>query len=222
MSTPSESDLLGLAVPYALDALDADERAAVDQRLARAPEDIAVEFGAQVAEVRETMARLAAGTAARPSAALRRRVLRDVAREPRWRGVVLAGAAAVAIGLAAFGAGWVMHPPSEPPVAERVLTAPDVRAMTTSMRTGGTATVVYSRLRGDGVLLFSNVTAPPEGMRYQVWLMKDDVPVAAGDAAGDVRTVMLSDIGGASALGVTMGPMGGAAPGEMVARVQLP
>lgn len=32
-------------------------------------------------------------------------------------------------------------------------------------------------------------------MAYQVWLMKDGVPVAAGPAMRDLRTVMVPDIG---------------------------
>ena len=89
----------------------------------------------------------------------------------------------------------------------------------------GTATVVYSRERGDGMVMFDGAAAPPPGMVYQVWLMKDGVPVPSGSAIRDPHTVMIANIGRASALGLTVEPLGraaGAAPGDMIGRVMLP
>lgn len=227
MSTPSEFDLLDLAVPYALDAVTETERASIEQRLDKAPRVIAEAFRAQVGEARATMAALSAVTAVPPPATLRDRVLGtgdpELRRESRWHKTVLAAAAALVVGAGAFGAGWALRPAPAAPVAERVLTAPDVRAASTTLRTGGTATVVYSRQRGDGIVVFDNA-APPGGMGYRVWLMKNGVPVPVGSAA-DARTVMVTDIGTATALGVTVEPVhrtGAAPPGEMVARVALP
>ncbi|MUL81439.1 MULTISPECIES: anti-sigma factor [unclassified Mycolicibacterium] len=228
MSNPSEFELLDMAVPYALDAVSDAERTDIEQRLAQVPGPIAAAFRAQVAEVRETMAALSATTVVTPPAALRDRVLAgsgEPVRELRWRKAVLAAAAVLAVAGGAFAAGWVLRPPATPPVAERVLTAPDMRAVSTTLRSGGTATVVYSRERGDGVLVLDGATAPPPGMGYQVWLMKDGVPVPAGTASRDSRTVMVADIGPASVLGLTVEPLDrsvGTPPGEMVARVSLP
>jgi hypothetical protein len=228
MSTPSEFDLLDLAVPYALDAVTDTQRADIEQRLAAAPRVIAEAFRAQVAEARSTMTALSAATAVPPPAALRDRVLGTGQPQPRrrtrWQKAVLAAAAVLIVGTGAFGAGWALRPVPAAPVAERVLTAPDVRAASMPLSTGGTATVVYSRQRGDGIVVLDNATVPPAGMAYQVWLMKDGVPVPAG-SAGTGRTVMVTDIGRATALGVTVEPMHrtGAAPqGTMVARVALP
>ena len=224
MSTPSDPELLGLAVPYALDAVGGDERAVVERRVASAPEMVAAQFWARVSEVRETMAHVSVNTAAPPPAGLRKAVLAHSVREPRWRRAALVGTAAVVIALGGFGAGWVMRPAAEPPAAESVLTAPDVRATSTEVRTGGTATFVYSRARGGGVLVLSNVAPPASGMGYRLWLMKDGVPVAAGTATGDGHTVMVPDIERASALGMTLERVDrapGAPPGDMVARVPL-
>lgn len=228
MSNPSEFDLLDLVVPYAMDAVSDAERADIERRLAQAPRPMADAFRAQVADARETMAALSAAAAVTPPATLRDRVLagsREPVRESRWRKAVLAAAAVLVVAAGAFAAGWAVRPPATPPVAEQVLTAPDVRAVSTTLRTGGTATVVYSRERGDGIVVLDAATAPPPGMGYQVWLMKDGVPVHAGSATGDSHTVMVADIGPASALGLTVEPVGravGSPPGDMVGRVSLP
>jgi hypothetical protein len=228
MTDSSEFDLLELAVPYALDAVTDTERADIERQLAAAPRPVAEAFRRQVTETREALATLSDATAVAPPAALRARVVRGnrrAVREKRWRNTVLAAAAALAVGGSAFAAGWMLHSPPAPPVAEQVMTAPDVRSVSTSLRSGGTATVVYSRQRGDGMVVFDGAAAPPPGMAYQLWLMKDGVPVPAGPAARNLRTVMVPNIGRASALGVTVEPLGreeDSPPGDMVGRVVLP
>lgn len=55
--------------------------------------------------------------------------------------------------------------------------------------------------------------------------MKDGVPVPSGSVIRDPHTVMIANIGRASALGLTVEPLGraaGAAPGDMIGRVMLP
>ena len=228
MSEPAEFELLELAVPYALDAVTDAERADIERQLAAAPGPVAEAFRIQVAEARETLGTLADATAVPPPAALRDAVLhgnRSQISEHRWRNAVLAAAAVLAVGGSAFAAGWLLRPSPAPPVAEQVMTAPDVRSVSTSLRSGGTATVVYSRERGDGMVVFDGVAPPPPGMAYQVWLMKDGVPVSSGPAMRDARTVMVPDIGRATALGVTVEPVSrarDALPGDMVGRVVLP
>ncbi|WP_285029503.1 anti-sigma factor [Mycolicibacterium sp. lyk4-40-TYG-92] len=228
MSVPSEFELLELAVPYALDAVSDAERADIERRLAGAPVSVADAFRRQVTETRETLATLSDATAVHPPAALRDAVLhghRGRVREHRWRNGVLAAAAVLAVGGSAFAAGWMLRPPSAPPVAEQVMTAPDVRSVSTALRSGGTATVVYSRQRGDGMVVFDGAAAPPPGMAYQVWLMMDGVPVASGPAVSSLRTMMVPNIRRATALGVTVEPVGrtgDSPPGDMVGRVVLP
>lgn len=166
MSDPSEFELLELAVPYALDAVSDAERAEIDRRLAESPQPVVAAFRAQVAEAREALGTLSDATAVPPPAALRDAVLRSnrsQVREHRWRKAVLAAAAILAVVGSAFAAGWMLRPPPAPPVAEQVITAPDVRSVSTALRPGGTATVVYSRTRGDGMVMFDGAAPPPAG-----------------------------------------------------------
>ena len=76
---------------------------------------------------------------------------------------LLAAAAAVVIGLGAFGVGLALRPPA-PSTAEQVFAAPDVRTVSGEIPTGGTATVVFSREQNAGVLVMNNV-APPQRAR---------------------------------------------------------
>jgi hypothetical protein len=90
----------------------------------------------------------------------------------------VAVAAATAIGLAAAGIGTILRPP--PPSAQQVFTATDVRTVSGSIPTGGTATVVYSRQKNTAVLVMNNVAPPQPGTVYQMWLIGDRGPESAG------------------------------------------
>jgi len=96
----TEHEWLALAAPYALDALDGEERAAFEAHLAQC-----AQCRAEVASFRETAARLAAvAPDVSPAPALRRRVL-AVARRPRqlaW----LAAAACLVLALGAAYGYW--------------------------------------------------------------------------------------------------------------------
>lgn len=77
MTEPSESELLELATPYALDAVSDSERAAIETRVAQAPAAVAA-FDDEVRLIRETMAAVSASTPVEPPAALRGRLLASV------------------------------------------------------------------------------------------------------------------------------------------------
>ncbi|EUA22756.1 anti-sigma-K factor rskA [Mycobacterium xenopi 3993] len=134
MTEPTEFDLLEMATPYALDAVSDTERADIERQVQAAPQPVAEAFHEQVRAVRETMAVVSAATGAEPPAHLRSLVLAavesDRRRQNRWRTGLIAAAAAVVVGLAAFGVGAVVRPFASPTVAEQVLTAPDVRTVT--------------------------------------------------------------------------------------------
>lgn len=70
-----DDELLSLADVYALDAVDAAERADIDRRLEDADDATRAEFAVRVAATRQVLADLSAADAAEPPAKLRERVL---------------------------------------------------------------------------------------------------------------------------------------------------
>ena len=213
MTEPTDFELLELATPYALHAVSDAERAEIERRVAAAPSPVAAAFDDEVRAVRETMAVVSAATAAEPPPHLRAATLGavqpDAGHRPRWRTAVFAAAAAIAIGLAAFGAGVLARPPAKQTVAEQVLAAPDMRAVSRPLA-DGTATVMFSRDRNAGVLVMNNVPPPSPGTVYQMWLIGTNGPTSAGTmdtaAVSPSTKAMLTDLGSSTALAFTVEP----------------
>jgi anti-sigma-K factor RskA len=212
MTEPTGFDLLELATPYALNAISDTERAAVDRGLAAAPAPIVHSFNDEVRAVRETMAIVSAATSAEPPAQLRAAVLAAVQSEPsqlRLRTALLAAAAAIIVGLAAFGIGIAFRPAPTPNMTEQIMAAPDKRTVSEQLA-GGTATVVFSREINAGVVTMSHVPPPSQGTVYQMWLIDDKGPVSAGtiDAAEVTgsTTHLVRDIGKSGMLAFTVEP----------------
>jgi len=214
MTEPTESELLGLAVPYALDAVSAGERADIERRVAGAPRDLAAAFEEQVRAVRETMAAASSATAVEPPAQLRTATLAAArfrgTRQLGWRTAALvSAAAALLVGAVAFGVGLLMRPHPPATVAAQVLAAPDVRTVSRPLA-NGTATVVFSRDRNAGVLVMNNVPPPSPGTVYQMWLLDAKGPTSAGTmgaaAVTPSTTATLKDLGSSRALAFTVEP----------------
>ena len=216
MTEPNEFELLELATPYALNAISESERIAIDRQIANAPAAVAAAFGDEVRAVRETMAMLSAATAAEPPPRLRAAVLAAARthdpRRLRLRTMVLAAAAAIVVGLAAFGAGVALRPSPAPITAQQIMAAPDARTVSGPIA-GGTATVTFSRAKNAGVLLLNNVPPPAQGSVYQMWLVNDKGPQSAGTMdPADVTpstTHVLSNLENSSVLAFTVEPGGG-------------
>jgi anti-sigma-K factor RskA len=229
MTEPTHFELLELATPYALHAVSDAERAAIDRQLAAAPASVADAFRDEVRAVRETMAVVSATTAADPPARLRAAVLNvtqpDTARRSGWRAVILAAAAAIVVGLGAFGAGIALRP-STPTMADQIIAAPDVRTVSGQLA-GGTATVLFSRDKNAGVLVMNNVPPPSQGTVYQIWLIGDKGPTSAGTmntaAVAPSTTDMLTNLGNSSALAFTVEPGTGSPQptGKILAKLPL-
>lgn len=233
MTEPTDFDLLELATPYALHAVSDAERAEIDRRLAAAPAPVAAAFNDEVRGVRETMAVVSAATAIEPPARLRGAILAPIeaasrgnVRQITWRRAVLASAAAaVVVGAAAFGVGVLVRPPAKTPVAEQILTAPDVRTVSRPLATG-TATVVFSRDRNAAVLVMNNVPPPAPGTVYQVWLIGANGPTSAGTmnaaAVSPSTKDTFTDIGSSTALAFTLEPGAGSPQPTTPILAQLP
>jgi len=216
MTEPTEFDLIELATPYALNAISETERAAIERQLASAPAAVARVFRDEVRAVRETMAVVSAANATDPPARLRAGVLATArvenARQSRWRVALLTAAAAIVVGLAAFGAGVALRPSPAPITAQQIMAAPDARTVSGPIA-GGTATVTFSRAKNAGVLLLNNVPPPAQGSVYQMWLVNDKGPQSAGTMdPADVTpstTHVLSNLENSSVLAFTVEPGGG-------------
>lgn len=213
MTEPNEFELLELATPYALNAISETERIAIDRQIAAAPAAVAAAFGDEVRAVRETMALVSSATAADPPHRLRTAVLaaartHDSSRL-RLRTALLAAAAAIVVGLAAFGAGVALRPSPGPMTAQQIMAASDARTVSGPVA-GGTATVTFSRNKNAGVLVLNNVPPPSQGTVYQMWLIDDKGPQSAGTmdtaAVTPSTTDVLSNLGNSSMLAFTVEP----------------
>jgi anti-sigma-K factor RskA len=230
MTEPTDFELLELATPYALHAVSDAEHAAIDRQLAAAPPSVAAAFRDEVRAVCETMTALSAATAAEPPSRLRATLLAavqpDNARRYRWRTALLAAAAAIVVGLAAFGAGIAMRPSPSPSMAQQIMAAPDVRTVSGQLASG-TATVLFSRDMNAGVLVMNNVPPPSQGTVYQMWLIGDQGPASAGTmntaAVAPSTTATLTNIGHSSALAFTVEPGNGSPQptGKILAKLSL-
>jgi anti-sigma-K factor RskA len=235
VTEPNANELLVLATPYALHAMQQSELDDIDRQLAHVPPPVAIAFADEVRAVRETMARMSASTAQEPPSELRERLLAAVSggkvvelrpQSTRWRTAAFAAAAAIAIGLGTIGVGIAVRPEPKPSAAEQIFAAPDVRTVSGKIPTGGTATVVFSRERNAAVLVMNNVDPPKPGTVYQMWLIGESGPESAGtmDAAAvsPSTTAVLPDLDGSTTLAFTVEPTGGSASPTTPAFAALP
>ena len=230
MSEPDGFDVLTLATVYALDAVSEKQCAEIQRGLAESDTATARAFEAEVSAVREAMAAVAASTAVTPPPTLRAAVLGRAQKlsATRWRRrtAAVAVSAAAAVGLAAFGAGIALRPPASQSVSERVLAAPDVRSESVPLASG-TATVLFSRDRGAGILVMNNVPPPQPGTVYQMWLLGPNGARLAGtmDAAAvsPSTTAEIPALGHSTALGFTVEPDPGTSEptGKMLVEIPL-
>ncbi|MGW0658732.1 anti-sigma factor [Streptodolium elevatio] len=225
-------DAHALTGPYAVDALDPDERALVERHLESCPA-----CRDEVRELRETAARLAAATSVPPPDRLRSRVMAEIGtvRQAPPRNVVPLRRAGLAAGTrlpwltaaAMFVAAVVLgtlladargdRSDAGTRAADRIaaiVTAPDTRTATTS--DGGiSATALASRARDEALVVTGGLPAPDAAHVWQVWFMTDREvrpaglldDVSAGQDA--VRRLVAEGLGDAARIGVTLEPAGG-------------
>ncbi|HWH01277.1 MAG TPA: anti-sigma factor [Pilimelia sp.] len=223
-------DIHALAGAYALNAVDDVERAAFDRHLT----DCAA-CRLEVAELRETACRLADDTAVggAATAALRDRVLAEVARTPQeragaaaprgpgrrdWRRWSVAAAAAAVLALASAGGTWAVL--QERLARERaasaharqvaaVVEAPDARVESRSLPGGGAVLLVMSPRHDRAVVLARGLPAPGAGRTYQVWLVRGaEPPQSAGvmGAGATEGTMLLGPMTDVTAIGLSNEP----------------
>ncbi|KRE79859.1 anti-sigma factor domain-containing protein [Arthrobacter sp. Soil763] len=137
---------------------------------------------------------------------------REERRRPQgMRGWLVGVAAAAAIALGGVGVGAYVANQNDP--LAQVRQASDVRKATVEVVGGGTASLTLSSSKDAAVVEMNGVPAPPAGKVYQMWLIPKDgsAPVSKGlmDAAALSKPAMVTGIGSAAALGITVEPAGG-------------
>ncbi|MFT3899365.1 MAG: anti-sigma factor [Gordonia sp. (in: high G+C Gram-positive bacteria)] len=235
----SDDELIEWATLVGLDAIDADERAELDARLAAGSPDERAVYERALRGTREAMARTSATTATPPPQHLRATILASVAagaapvpegdRTRLSRRLAYLAAAAV-IAIATGTVGWLLGAKSgevrESPAAERVFAAGDARSVSGAVATGR-ATLTVSDRADTAVLVMNDVPPPRPGTVYQMWL---EGPGGAMTSAGTMgpadvapsTTAVIPGIRTASRLAFTVEPPGGSAQPTSAVVAQLP
>jgi anti-sigma-K factor RskA len=239
-----QSDLHTLAGAYAMDAVPTSERAAFERHLASC-EPCQLE----VRGLREATAALASATAVQPPDGFREAVLHaagqtrqlppaTAAPQGPWRvqrrgrrdlrgwrprlGVVLAGAVACVLAVAAVVAGisaYGMHSRLDQDQGHDhavavVLGAPDATMMSAPVATGGTATVVMSHREHALVFTAADLRVLPSSESYELWLMgpAGNKPAGMLSMSGNGKMadpMVVSGLSAGDKVGVTVEPAGG-------------
>ncbi|GGC04158.1 anti-sigma factor domain-containing protein [Cellulomonas carbonis] len=229
MTRDEARELLGA---YALDAVDDDERRAVEELVAADPE-----AAAELAGLRATAAALGTATPSAPPDRVRDAVLASLATTPQEGRVVdlaqqrerreqrvrrplplaWAAAAAVAVVLAAGVPGTLAWQQHERAVAaeERadlladVLADPGATLLRDAVAGGGEAVAVLTDERA--LLVAQDLPGLDDDRVYQVWAMRDGVPVAAGllDLRDGGAARVLDDYRPGDGVALSVEPAGG-------------
>lgn len=230
----TDDDTRGLLGAYALDAVDDDERRAVERLVARDPA-----VAAELARLRETAAALGAARSSAPPAHVRDAVLSRLSATPqlapdvaapvdlprdelaarraarparRW---MLPVAAAVAVLLAVPGTlAWQQHERAVQAEAQAallgdVLADPGAVLLRGEVAGGGEAVAV---LTSERALLVADGLADVDADRtYQLWAMRDGVPVPSGllDVTDGRVQALATEYRAGDGLAVSVEPAGG-------------
>lgn len=216
-------DLHSLMAPYALDALDRDERTRFESHLDQCV-DCQVELDGFVA----TAVRLGDAVNQTPPAALRARLLSEITRTPQERPVVtalaqrrglrrtlprLAVAAAFIIGAVGTG-GFVVERQNAAEEHDQnvaissVLGADDVASEAKTFSTGGSVKLYSSASADSAVIIAKRLPSPGKGKVYQVWMINKSGPTSQGTFETGGQMIMRG-VAGADRVAVTVEPEGG-------------
>lgn len=228
------ADLHTLTGAYALNALSDEERAAFEHHLVQCEA-----CRSEVAELRETAARLGSAVAVPAPAGLKATVLQQVQRTRQlhpeggqvvplrrrgWSTRLTALAAAAAVITAVLLGAQVITlnrdleqanqqlsqlTGTQAAVSE-VLTARDAQVVT-SDRGGASAAVVISRKSGKLAFVPQRMPAPGAGRTYQLWLITPHGAHSAGLLGEATRPVVAKTVADTRQIGVTIEPAGGSA-----------
>ncbi len=217
-------DLHSLIAPYALDALEADDRSRFEAHLAQC-EQCRAELVGFVA----TAARLGEAQAVTPPAELRERlvtmaastsqehpVVTALSQRSRIRRVAPRIVLAAAIAAAVLGIGGFVAEKdraddlsAERSRMEAVLTAEDGAMTVDDASGGGNVRVVASKSHDAAVVLGESLPTLGDDKTYQVWHMEDGKPTSVGLLGQGPGMLYAKGSNAADAYAVTVEPAGG-------------
>jgi anti-sigma-K factor RskA len=216
-------DLHSLLAPYALDALDADERSRFEAHL-----DQCVDCQVEMAGFMETAVRLGDAVSHTPPPALRDRLLAEISTTPQQHPLVtslterrslrrtlprLVMAAAFLVGAVGVG-GYIVERDNAQQEHEqniaisRVIGAEDVSAQAKTFEAGGTVKMYSSAAADSAVIIAKNLPSPGAGKVYQVWMIDHSGPTSQGTFTTDGQMIM-KGVSRADRVAVTVEPAGG-------------
>lgn len=205
-------DVHELTAGYALDALDADERAQYEQHLSaceRCREELQ-EFW----HVAGALGRAAGGPP--PPAALRERILEQARRErnvvvplrrtvaPRFLSAAAAIAAVVAVALGVWAVG-LSRQLDDARGELAVLGDPNAQTFRTA---NGEAELIVTPT-GEAALVVRRLAPAPEGKDYEIWVLEDGIPRAAGLFEDRGVALLTRRVEPGQTVAVTLEPDGG-------------
>jgi anti-sigma-K factor RskA len=216
-------DLHSLMAPYALDALDNDERSRFEAHL-----DHCADCQAELSGFMATAVRLGASQTHTPPPALRDRLLAEISVTPQQRPLVtslaerrglrrslprLAMAAAFLVGTVGVG-GFVVerdkaNEEHDQKVAiSSVIGADDVTSANHRVDSGGTVKLYASASQDSAVILAKDLPRPEDGKVYQVWMIDGEGPTSQGtfETGGEM---IMEGVKGADRVALTVEPKGG-------------
>lgn len=229
----ADAEVHTLTGAYVCDALGGQERAAFEAHMAQCPE-----CAAEVRELREVAAIMAAAVAQRPPASLKAGldariavtrqtppVTDELAEVPAPRGPMLrvrAGwSVAAVLALLVAGLGWrtidqqhqISALDSRSTQISQLLAAPDAYTARLAVAGGGSALLVDSRERNEAAVAFTGLPSAPAGKTYQLWLMAPDGTARSVGLmpAASAAPVLIEGLAGEARIGMTIEPAGGSA-----------
>ena len=222
----SQQDLHLLAAPYALDALDAHERARFEAHLDQCEECLQEVVGFHL-----TAARLADAEADVPPPALRDRLLVDIGTTSQERPVVaqlaqhgrlrravprVLVAASVLAAAVSIGGFVREHDRAEELQAQSsqigaIVSADDALTLDGTVSTGGTMRIVASPSHNAAVVMGANLQPLDDEHVYQVWARRDGDVRSLGVLGRSEGMLYVSSLGENDSFAVTVEPDGGSA-----------
>ncbi|WP_221585873.1 anti-sigma factor domain-containing protein [Microbacterium sp. G2-8] len=134
----------------------------------------------------------------------------------RWFVLAASFVLLVAVGAGAFAAVQSLLRPPAVSALEAIEDAPDAQTADTALPDGGTATLHWSETRGSAVFVSSDLPEIDDDRQFELWLVRDGVPVPAGvfdPGADDTVALLEGEMEPGDVVAVTVEAAGGSPTG---------